>query len=201
MSAFQSGKQVESDAYQRLRPLIAHWSDNGQFVVTDKGPMSKLLQEMVGDLAMNRGGDVLSLELKAEVKNRGNFFFEEWSNYPRNETTVPNPGWGRKTNATFIWYYFLDTDDLYIFRRLTLQHWLYGSVFPADKQGLVDVVDGGVIYNPEHRDKIRQKVQGKYNQLNTTVGFIIPISFVTSRVRHKHVRVNEFIQQANVVAA
>ena len=200
MSAFQSGKKVESDAYQRLKPLISKWSDNGQFILTDKGPMSKLLQEIVGDLAMNRGGEVFSIELKAEVKNRGNIFFEEWSNYPCDEKTIPNPGWGRKSNATFIWYYFLDTDDLYIFRRLTLQQWVYGNRVPT-QAGFADIITGGVIFDPQHQKQIQQKVQNKYDQLNTTVGLIIPISFVTARVKHKHVRVGEFLQQASVAAA
>jgi hypothetical protein len=192
MNAFLSAQQVETEAYRRLTPLLAHWSENGQFVFTDKGPASRLLQEVIGDIAMNvRGGEVHSIELKAEAEASCNIFAEEWSNYPPNEDAAPNPGWARKTNATYLWQYFLDNDELWIFRRRAFQEVLYGRL--VAHAGYADTIEGGLIYDPSYG--IKQKVQSKREQKNITTGFCVPISLITARIAHKHIVVADYLRE------
>jgi hypothetical protein len=195
VNAFTSAKQVEAEAYRRLKPLLAKWTDNGQFVLNDKGPMAALLQEMVGDITLNISGtgDVASVELKAEESSSANIFAEEWSNYPGSEDSVPNPGWARKTNATFLWFYFLDADDLLIFRRLQFQQALYGKrVLSA--AGYADEIKGGMVYEPSLGIKL--KIQRKREQKNTTAGFCVPISLLTARIPFRRYVVSDFLASA-----
>jgi hypothetical protein len=192
MNAFLSAKQVETEAYRRLTPLLAHWSENGQFVFTDKGPAAKLLQEIIGDIAMNVHGEVHSIELKAEAEASANIFAEEWSNYPPHEDAAPNPGWARKTNATYLWLYFLSSDELWIFRRRAFQEVLYGRRI-VSTTGHADTIEGGLIYDPSFG--IRQKVQGKRDQKNVTTGFCVPISLITARIAHKHIVVADYLRE------
>jgi hypothetical protein len=172
MNAFQSGRTVEARALVRLLPFIEERADGGRYVRTDKGRMARFLQESVGDILFNREGSVFSIELKAEERHTGNLFLETWSNKNLEDAGShaergSNPGWLIKVKADLLFYYFLDTDQLYILSVLALKRWAFGY---RDNPGKLHSAgwDGKPSY-PEIR-------QAKYFQMNDTWGRLVPVA-------------------------
>jgi hypothetical protein len=135
-------------------------------VITTKGFLAKHLQLQIGDVLINDvRGRVCGVEFKVEESNKyGNFFLETWSN--RNLESRQsyadrgnNQGWLYHLKSDFLFYYFLDSDDLYIFDLFTLKRWAYGH---GD-------VSGNIYRFPE-------KPQSKHAQLNDTWGRCVPIA-------------------------
>jgi hypothetical protein len=159
MNAFALCRGVEDKSRQILMPFIQERADDGRYVITDKGNLSRMLQEQCGDVLFNDRNDVLiSVELKAEERHTGNLFLETWSN--RNlENKVShsargsNPGWMVKSRADYLFYHFLDGGQLYIIPLFELQVWAWTS--------------GEFFKWPERR-------QGKHVQLNDTWGRCVP---------------------------
>lgn len=152
-NAFAIASGVEKKGMEVLLPYIRERSLNGQLVTTEKGRLSMELQARYGDVLFNaKNGEVVAVEVKIEQRNKyGNLFLETWSN--RNYQ-MSKRGWLDTLNADYIWYYFLDDDELYIIDFPRLWNWCYVA---------------GNIYNyPE-------KEQKKYDQLNTTCGRVVPI--------------------------
>ena len=179
MNAFSAATAVDAEAWIVLKPYLDKLSDN-RIVLLNKGPLAKLLQEKQGDAIMEAAntGNVISIELKTEEKHTGNLFLEAWSNkclenYQYWRSNGLNPGWMLKANADYIFYYFLNTDDLYIIRTIALQRWAFG--YTGDKK--------------EHQANIyryKEKPQNKYSQLNKTTGWIVPIADIVDGIR-KHI--------------
>lgn len=168
MSVFDLGRTVEEQGFAALVPFLRTVAFNGQFVLTTAGPMSRLLQETLGDVLLNRGGKVYGIEVKTEKTNAyGNFFFETWSNKnfePR------RPGWIYTSIADMFWYYFIEQDELYTIDARKLFKWAHEnpSVY----------VPGGVgrMYD------FPEKAQSKYEQRNNTCGRCVPISVIRDEV-------------------
>ena len=166
MNAFESACKVEDQSRAILMPFLQERADEGRYVITDKGPLSRMLQEQCGDVLLNiADGSIISVELKAERRHTGNLFLETWSN--RNLTNRvshssrgSNPGWMVKSRADYLFYHFLDGDQLYIIPMFELQVWAWTGVATAGK----------TFFDwPE-------KPQNKYDQLNDTWGRCVPIT-------------------------
>jgi hypothetical protein len=165
MSPFEQCQQVESRVMGRLLlPLIGHASD-GHFVRTDKGALARHLQLTVGDVLMNSvQGDLVALEIKAEVRYTGNLILELWSNRNLSDRRSHaergmNPGWMVHCRADWLLYYFESNGALYVIDLFALKQWAFGA---GDMRG--------------HLFDYPERVQWKHAQLNETVGRIVPIS-------------------------
>ena len=172
---FQRAQGVERQAWHALEPFLKERSD-GRFVLCNKGPMARHLQQVTGDAIFNADDRMWSVEIKAEKKHTGNLFLETWSNRnleDRNShaSRGMNPGWMCKIRADLLWYYFLDVDKLYIFDFFKLKRWAYGC---GDKKPrLFDF--------PEKR-------QEAYDQLNDTLGRVVPIDTLSEEIGFRLVR-------------
>lgn len=175
MNAFNIGQEVESRGLDALLPFLRHRSFNGQFTLTYKGALAKMLQQTVGDLLMNvanKGPDtVFSVEIKCEERNaHDNLFLETWSNRgfsPR------RPGWMVTNQADFLWWYFLESDELLVFNFRSLWNWALVDPQQNTRRG------AGRMYD------FPEKTQGKYEQQNLTAGRCVPIGVLADEVRFK----------------
>lgn len=165
MSAFNDARKVEAIG---LIPVLSYLRDiafNGQVVETNKGSLCFELQAMAGDVLFNdKQGNCVSVELKFEQRHTGNFFFETWSN---RSPSMPKPGWTKTLRSDYVLYFFLDTYELYIIDRPKMFEWLF--------------VEGNERKYPE-------RPQSKYEQLNKTVGLIVPIEDTSSFCKRRELR-------------
>lgn len=167
MNPFLRGVSVETKGRAILEPFLLEKAD-GRFVLFDKGPLAKALQETCGDGVFSvRGDREYFVEMKTEEKHTGNLFLETWSN--RNLTDRSNHarfgsnvGWLHKQVADLLLYYFLDADKLYVFDLFKLKRWAF--VTPG-KNGYP-----GKVWD------YREVEQGKTVQHNDTHGRIVPLS-------------------------
>ena len=167
MNAFDSAKKIELRAMEDVLPWIGLMSLSGQFVLTEKGRLSKELQKVAGDILYNRKSDgaLLCCELKAEEENKyGNFYLETWSNRSRF-----NLGWMFKLDSDILLYYFLEEKDLYVINFVKLRKWAFGANGNA----------GRIYAFPE-------KPQNKRAQLNDTWGRCVPVSVIENEVGFHH---------------
>lgn len=172
MSAFDDARQVELAGKDALVCFLHSQASSGRVVLTDKGPLSKFLQETVGDAVMN-GRDMTAwgVEFKIEQKHTGNLFLETWSNLSRR-----NPGWMVKLNTDILLYYFLDCGQLYSISFQRLAKWAFGDSAAYRQGERVKGRSPGRIYDfPERR-------QGKRDQLNDTWGRIVPVAVLKKEV-------------------
>lgn len=177
MNAFAKGRLVEASAMEVLKPWLQEHASNGQLVVTDKGTLAPLLQSIAGDMAYNRqeDGRLYTVELKAEAEQRasGNLFLETWSNKnlecrDSHAERGSNPGWMVKQRADLLFYYFIDTDNLYILNFFNLKRWAFGC----------GCTKGRIYDFPE-------VAQSKYTQLNDTFGRLVPLHVLSREVGFK----------------
>ncbi len=181
MDAFSSARGVEAEAYVRLKPYIREYSESG-YVMVEKSPLATVLQETVGDIMFNhrKMGRLVTVEVKAERTHTGNLFLETWSNLNVSdvesfEARGNNPGWLLKIYPTLLFYYFLDTDRLYIIRFHKLARWAFET---RSKN------------NPDCAPRIfdfREVAQSKYSQKNKTVGHLVPLSVIRDEVGYQMV--------------
>lgn len=154
--AFTEASGVEAIACARVIPYAKKVF--GGAVKTD-GQL--FLQKYAGDIIVPKMHSGRFVELKAEQNNKwGNFFCEMWSN--RSCFTV---GWMLTTQAHYLWYYFIDEDELYRVEMEALRRWAFG----------VGAGAGRIWGYPE-------KPQSKYKQLNDTWGRCVPIADLAKEV-------------------
>lgn len=124
-----------------------------KIIPMDTGFWVKDLQKKVGDaVGQDSDGRIITIDWKVEEANKwGNFFLETWSN---RKFEYSKPGWFLDLKAEQIWYYFLESDELYIIDNKSIWNWAF--------------VDGN-IYN------YQEKPQSKYLQKNLTFGRCVPI--------------------------
>lgn len=203
MSGYSSACAVEARGQAILWPFVKErMARDGQFVLIDKGPIAKHLQETIGDLVYNcrNDGGIRSIELKVEEKWTGNLFLETWSNYcvgdpERRAAGGMNPGWIYKTTADYLWYYFLDEDYLFICNMGHLQRWAFGEVRVDGGHKRLERIN---LMNP----KFRWVVQSKNIQHNTTVGAIVPVPILIDYLgdHHKILRPRAMLQHMEEAA-
>jgi hypothetical protein len=157
MNAFNDCQQVEGRSLARLLPLIEQRSFNGQFVINEKGRLSKELQKSYGDIFMNDLSRAMkTVELKAEESDKHkNLFLETWSN--RKWFT---PGWMITNKADVLIYHFLQEDFIVVGDLQRLKQWAW--------------YDNKILRYP-------LKQQSKYEQKNDTWGRCVPIRVVVSQ--------------------
>lgn len=81
MSAFTNCRIIEDDGMARLMPFLKAESFEGQIVRTAKGPLSRFLQNHLGDIMMNveESGYLVTVEVKVEASDKyGNLFIENF---------------------------------------------------------------------------------------------------------------------------
>lgn len=163
MNAFEAAGLVEDEGLVRLLPFVERHADRGHYVLTDKGRLSKFLQETVGDLLFNKDGSVYSVEIKCERTYTGNLFLETWSNRNLDDAEShsergSNVGWLTKLRSDLLFYYFIDKDTLLILSTLAVKRWAFGW---NDTPGR--------LYSYK---EVRQRA---YFQKNDTLGRLVPI--------------------------
>lgn len=145
--------RIEIIATQHILPWLRQRSQS----VTETAH-SELLQKMFGDWVQLTTNNIFrTIELKAEESNRyGNFFFEQWSN---RQPPYWTPGWMCTCHAEWLFYYFVEERTLYVMDFGKLKMWAFGDGRPSK----------GEIYG------YPVKPQKKYEQLNATWGWCVPI--------------------------
>ena len=165
MSAFDECREVEQRSFEILKPYFAEATDDGRYVLTDKGRLAAQLQQTIGDVIMQVNGEVVCVEVKAEESNLyQNFFLEEWSNRSRF-----NPGWLLKLDTDFLFYHFIESNELYVINFLRLKHWAF--VERSIRTGM-----SGRLYDFD------SKPQGKREQRNDTWGRCVPVRILVAEV-------------------
>lgn len=167
MGAFEEAVKVEEEGMRYLMPFFRSLSYRGQIVRIMKGELAQKLQQEVGDIMFNSQKDqgLLSVELKIENKNEyGNFFLETWSNKTREK-----PGWMcNGLSATWLGYFFIREQDLYMMRLADLRKWAFQT--------------------PSHRghqcriEDFPEKVQRTRKQMNDTWGRLVPIATLQQEI-------------------
>lgn len=176
MSAYENCNTTAAKGVARLLPFIKERAHDGQLVVTNKGPLAPFLQKTVGDVVINTDPErIWTIEIKTEEKHTGNLFLEYWSNLNLEERRShaergTTPGWLHTLRADLIFFYFLDTDDLYIFNLFRLQQWAL-----RERE----------IY------KFPLKRQKRHLQANDTHGHIVPISDLRRHIGFRHAKVSQ----------
>jgi hypothetical protein len=174
MNPYDNARLTEARGMAVLEPFLSSRAD-GRLVMLEHGPLARALQESTGDAIFQfPGGRVYSVEVKVEEENKyGNIFAETWSNRnleDRNNHAKlgSNPGWFVKLRADLLFYYFLSSDDLYVFDFFKLQRWAFGS---GDTPGR--------LYD------FREKRQRVRLQANDTWGRCVPIADLASEVGYR----------------
>lgn len=182
MNVFDRSKLVEAEAMLRLKPFLEE--TQGRFVMTEKGKLSRFLQETVGDILFNdRRGRLWGVEVKAEKRSTGNLFLEIWSNRNLRDAQShadrgQNPGWMLKTRADLIFYLFLDTDHLVILNTFHLKNWAFvqSSDAMTEQRNGTRRSRAGRIYDFE-------QMSPKCDQMNDTWGCVVPIATLVKEMR------------------
>lgn len=153
--AFDLCLSVEERAMEILEPLIPYYYGSCVRVQGDT-QLVKWVQQNMGDvLAKNPNEATEIVDVKAEEENKyGRFFLEVWSNKSRGKR-----GWMATAHYTKLWYFFLESRELFIIDFTTLREWAF--------RRLVDY--------PEREQK-------KYDQLNDTWGRCPPIAVIREEV-------------------
>lgn len=152
MNGFLKCSEVEKQALSILIPYAdEHYA---QLVLTSN---QMYIQKVYGDLILKlrKVGTHRIVELKTERENKyGNLFLENWSNKKR--TT---PGWMQTCCADWLWYYFIQSNELYQMKVDSLKQWAFefNGVGPY-----------------------KEKIQHKTEQLNTTWGWCVPIETLSN---------------------
>lgn len=195
MNAFNATRNVEARGMQLLLPYIQEMS-NGRYVITNKGALARYLQLSVGDVVYNDSREVMwGAEIKVEEKRTKNLFLEIWSNRNLNErenhaTYGSNPGWLYHSRADWLFYLFLDTEDLFVIDLFALKRWAFGFVHTDGRE-----------FDPNlFSEEFRQVGQRKYVQRNETIGRLVPIALLQKRLKgkfkHCHVRQLSLLKDA-----
>lgn len=176
-NGYDSSRLVEARSLALLGPFLRDL--DGRYVLTDKGRLSKALQERFGDLLFNdRSGRLWGVECKAEQEYTGNLFLETWSNRNLDDPQShadrgSNPGWLMKTSADLLFYHFLDRDALFVMNLLDLKRWAFRvpSKHKSERACRIRVEQlFGRIWDFPLRP------QKKYDQKNDTWGRCVPLT-------------------------
>lgn len=139
-----------------MRVLIpyARSLGNGRMLVqTDDQPF---VQKFIGDL-IAKFKDTETIEVKAEKANKyGTLFLESWSN-----RAYFTHGWMHTSRASLLWYYFVESDELYTVSLDELKRWAFAH--DTERSGHSNI------------SRYPERLQSKYVQTNDTWGWSVPI--------------------------
>jgi hypothetical protein len=166
VSSFPQTQKLALRGLADIIPFIRSRATEGQFVLTDKGALSELLQRTAGDALLNHASKVWGVELKTEEENKyGNFFLETWSNRKFGMQTF---GWLYTLRSDILLYYFLDSGELFSVKFNDLWEWAFCRRGEGGQCGRVY--------------QFPEKPQGKHQQLNETWGRCVPIEVIGREV-------------------
>lgn len=154
MNAFDEGCEIERRGMEAL--LLYARRTYGEAVKTSREDQWR------GDLRFPKGSSEWFVECKVEERNKhGNLFLESWSN--KKWMTL---GWfmPEVNQADGLWYYFLESDELYTCNLQLLRAWAFGN----DESGFPRIC------------QFDEKPQGKYTQKNDSWGYCVPIQVLLS---------------------
>lgn len=173
MTALNKALSVEARGKKIIYDYL-ELKDSSYAEIYDKfdGTADKAMQKHGDFIYFDKSGKLQWVEVKIEEENKyGTFFIETLSNknisdeishYERAST----PGWLYTSRASYIFYYFIKTDELYCLPLLRVKRWLLSNDVKNDGHPVLD--------------RYKEKPQGKYFQLNDTWGRSIPINDVLS---------------------
>lgn len=167
MTGFDAARKVEAKGMAELSAFFREHSLDGRFVLTDKGPQSRFLQETLGDVVLQaKNRECWTVEVKTERENRhGNFFLETWSNRPMGPLDPNlNLGWLYKLRCDVLLYFFIESGEIYSVPFGKLRYWCFCSGWNKG------------IY------AFDEKPQATYQQLNNTFGRCVPIDVIRREV-------------------
>ena len=157
MNAYHDACKVEDESMEIIFSWLRKHLKGGHLARTKEWRNPLLLQKTLGDIVViDSSGRLVFIEVKAECEKTGNFFLETWSNLERY-----TPGWLHTSCCDRLYYYFLNTDELYIINLPKLRAWAF------------------------HKDRIhsfKRKEQRKREQPNNTAGRIVPIKVIKEEV-------------------
>lgn len=157
MSAWQDSIDVCRDGLAVLVPY-AHLRFPGLELIPMEGQF--FLDAVYGDWLLKHAGKHAFVEVKTERRDpNGNFFIEHWSN-----ERWRNPGWFYKCRADVLWYYFLESDELYRINFRALRMW-----------GLTNL--GSEAWMQVNLDKYPER-DARADQRNATMGRLVPIQTI-----------------------
>jgi hypothetical protein len=162
---FDDCRIIEAHGLKDVVDFVARSASTSRFVLTDKGPLSKVLQTTAGDIIANGIDDqVWGIEVKVEQENRtGNFFLETWSNLSPGRIKA---GWMKTLQSDLLFYYFMAQRDLFCIDFHKLQRW----AFVPNDRGRARIHD------------FPERLQSRHDQLNRTYGACVPIEIVHAEV-------------------
>ena len=120
--AFDACLSVEERAMEILEPLIPYYYSS-YVRVTGDSELTVWIQKNMGDVLARNPPDAPEIvDVKAEEFNKHkNLFLEMFSNKSRR-----TPGWFVTACYTKLWYFFLDTRELFIIDFANLKEWARG---------------------------------------------------------------------------
>lgn len=201
MGALNKALSVETRGKKIIYDYL-EFKNNSYAQIYDKfdGVCEKTMQKHGDFIMFHKNGKMDWIEVKVEEENRhGNFFIETFSN--KNISSISNhyerastPGWIYTSRAGWIFYYFINSDELFMLPLFELKKWLLGE-------------DETNIGHPVI-DRYKEKSQDKYVQLNDTWGRCVPITDVLNQLgtkerllRYPLKELNEFIDDQTMRAA
>jgi hypothetical protein len=164
-SAFEASMAVWEQSRAIITPFFDARYDGRVLEIAHDQPIGKYLQEKIGDYLFKPRGlphGFRSMELKAETRTTGNFFFETWSNRGFSR------GWTYYCRADYLLMHFLDSDMLYVMNWRKARYWFHGFASPDFGRKL-------------NRDRY-QAIKPGARQANETIGKQVPIEDVANEV-------------------
>lgn len=179
-NSFSYCQSIEKEGYEEVK----YWLETKDYSCTwtdsenDRGKY--------GDFFVEKEDEKFSIELKVETSNEyGNLFLEYWSNFNPSEPQFTNPGWLTKaTTAKYLFYYFIKEKELIIINWQELLRWAFLNY------SNVPLSDGTRLSGNIHRFPL--KVQHKYEGLNYTWGYTVPIELLMKELGGaiRHIDIN-----------
>lgn len=147
--AFGACRALEDEMRARVAPFLSRHYRLWAYL-----PPTQDLQVFGDILARPRNAICQhTIEYKAEYRASPNLFLETWSNL-----NTRREGWLRTSEATWLWYWFKDTDHL-----VTLLMQPLREMFATSDHGF------------------REAPQQKYSQRNDTRGLLVPVQWLDTR--------------------
>ncbi len=163
VNAFEECRSIEARSFEILRAWFDTHTDDGRYVLTDKGRLARFVQQTMGDVILQRHGAMWCVEVKAEQQKSQNFFLEQWSNLKPAEGYYTQ-GWMSKLDSDLLLYHFIDADELWVIAFPRLQQWAYYATSWNTPGGRGRLYDYPL------------KPQGRHTQKNKTWGRCVPIA-------------------------
>jgi hypothetical protein len=183
MTSYHDSREVERIGREMLRPFLQEVS-GGRYVRADHGPLADYLQQL-GDTFLQMSDMLLvSVEEKAERRHTGNLFVETWSNQTDDLDAYvkhgDKPGWFLTTRAMLLTYIFIDTGLLCVAPLRPMKSFLLRPRYD----------DRGRQHPPRIWD-FPLREQRECDQLNHTLGHLVPISYLVRHCRCQCFQIGE----------